>query len=148
MEDFIEFTNRKQAVRLYLCPDVPEDTKFETRTRNEIKSIKWFKIEQLPTSFEAKKQPGQKLYNVPPVLISQLRSWIKKRKGKEKKRKQLTRNSSAKLKSDPKFPTDSEISAKPFRERELEKWQPSEDDDIDSNEMKLNESGGSLGKFF
>ncbi len=156
LDDYIDFTNRKQAIRLYLCPDVAEDTVFETRTRNEIKSIKWFKIEQLPMSFEARKQPGTKLFNVPPVLVSQLRSWVKKRKsgnratpskGKKKKKgkqqqqvQQVQQQQQKRQESDPNFPTDSEISGRTLVERDLVPWEPSDDDNYDSADMQLNKS--------
>ncbi len=163
LEEYIDFTNRKQQIRLYLCPNVAEDTMFETRTRNEIKKIAWFKIEELPMSFEARKQPGINMFSVPPVLVSQLRSWVKKRtgkqKGKTKKKKgglkkigsaqkpaqkqqqqqQQVKGESVGL-SDPNFPTDSEISGKSLVERDLVPWEPSDDDNYDSAEMQLNKS--------
>lgn len=155
LDDFIDFTNRKQAIRLYICPDVAEDTVFETRTRNEIREIKWFKVAQLPASYEARKQPGLNLFSVPPVLVSQLRSWIKHRKNgkqpgsstKKKKGKQPSkqqqqqqqRTAQARELSDPNFPTDSEISNRPLTERDLIPWEP-EDDSFDSSDMQLNKS--------
>jgi mRNA-decapping enzyme subunit 2 len=157
LDDYIDFTNRKQAIRLYLCPDVAEDTIFETRTRNEIREIKWFKIEQLPMSYETRKQPGLNLFSVPPVLVSHLRSWIKKRKGANQPGSSKKKKAQAKTKlrqqqqqqqpqqrhqqheSDPNFPTDSEISNRPLTERDLIPWVP-EDDSYDSAEMQLNKS--------
>jgi hypothetical protein len=160
LEEYIDFTNRKQQIRLYLCPNVAEDTYFETRTRNEIKKIAWFKIEELPMSFEARKQPGVNMFGVPPVLVSQLRSWIKKRKGGNQKSKAKKKKGGAKQKtgsaqkpvqpqhdrggsaamSDPHFPTDSEISGKSLVERDLVPWEASDDDNYDSAEMQLNKS--------
>jgi 8-oxo-dGTP pyrophosphatase MutT (NUDIX family) len=157
LDEYIDFTNRKQAIRLYLCPDVAEDTVFETRTRNEIRQIKWFKVSQLPMSYEASKQPGLNLFSVPPVLVSQLRSWIKKRKGggngngaapppgsakkkkgKGKQQRQPQQQQQQQL-SDPHFPTDSEISNRQFTERDLIPWEP-EDDSLDSSDLQLNKS--------
>ncbi len=156
LDDFIEFTNRQQSVRLYLCPDVPHDTVFETRTRKEIKKIAWMNVGQLPASYEAKKEPGKKVYNVPPSLVAQLRSWIKKRrskkgrKGKKKSERQAMHVSEghdaeeeeddeepAAGRSNFRFPTDREISNAELAERELERWKASEEDDIDSKELVL-----------
>lgn len=165
LDDYIDFTNRKQAIRLYLCPDVAEDTIFETRTRNEIRQIKWFKVSQLPMSYEASKQPGLNLFSVPPVLVSHLRSWIKKRKlgggngappssGKKKKGKanqqqqrsqqqqqqqQKQQQQQQQQLADPNFPTDSEISNRQFTERDLIPWEP-EEDSLDSSDLQLNKS--------
>ncbi|XP_074649971.1 uncharacterized protein LOC141905107 isoform X2 [Tubulanus polymorphus] len=47
-KDFIEHRMNEQLIRLYLVPGVPEDTKFEPRTRKEIKRIEWFTIDHLP----------------------------------------------------------------------------------------------------
>ena len=154
LDEFIDFKNRKQAVRLYLCPNVPSDTRFETRTRKEIKKISWFRIEQLPMSFESKKQPGTKFFSVPPVVVSHLRSWIKKHKGgkkstkKKKKGKQQSGGGGggeAKGRpagmSDPSFPTDSEISGRELSERTLVPWEPSDDEDSDNSEYQLKLSG-------
>jgi hypothetical protein len=35
-EDFIEVTMQEQRITLYICPGVPSDTVFQTRTRKEI----------------------------------------------------------------------------------------------------------------
>jgi hypothetical protein len=140
LDDYIDFTNRKQAVRLYLCPDVPMNTRFETRTRKEIRKISWIKIEQLPMSFEANKQPGMKYYSVSPVVVSQLRSWVKRRNrkknqksGKKGKKNNNNNNNNKNQRGgggadDPNFPTDSQISAKDFTERDLVPWEASEED--------------------
>lgn len=47
-KDFIEIELTGQINRLYLCRGVPLNTKFETKTRNEIRGIKWFPIVSLP----------------------------------------------------------------------------------------------------
>ena len=38
-----------QINRLYIVRGVPLNTLFETQTRNEIRGIKWFEINNLPT---------------------------------------------------------------------------------------------------
>ena len=47
-KDFIEIELTGQINRLYLCRGVPLSTKFETKTRNEIRGIKWFPVNNLP----------------------------------------------------------------------------------------------------
>lgn len=46
--DFIEVDLSGQTNRLYIVRGVPLSTKFETKTRNEIRGIKWFEINNLP----------------------------------------------------------------------------------------------------
>lgn len=41
------------------------------------------------------------------------------------------------LQSDPNFPTDREISNRELRERELERWKASDEDDMDSEKLTL-----------
>ncbi|XP_043195901.1 m7GpppN-mRNA hydrolase-like isoform X2 [Amphibalanus amphitrite] len=48
-EDYLEQVVNEQRVRLYLIPGVSRATKFQPRTRNEIKSIEWFAVADLPT---------------------------------------------------------------------------------------------------
>ncbi|XP_038221325.1 m7GpppN-mRNA hydrolase [Zerene cesonia] len=49
-QDFIEATIHDQIVRLYIVAYVPRDTKFQPRTRNEIKACEWFPIADLPAN--------------------------------------------------------------------------------------------------
>nr|CAD7439151.1 unnamed protein product [Timema bartmani] len=48
--EFIESVINEQTVRLYIVSGVQSDTKFEPRTRNEIKSVEWFSVADLPSS--------------------------------------------------------------------------------------------------
>ncbi|XP_013183679.1 m7GpppN-mRNA hydrolase [Amyelois transitella] len=48
--DYIEATIHDQIVRLYIIGFIPRDTKFQPRTRNEIKSCEWFALSDLPTN--------------------------------------------------------------------------------------------------
>ncbi|XP_008421315.1 m7GpppN-mRNA hydrolase isoform X2 [Poecilia reticulata] len=45
---YIEQKITDQLVRLYIIPGVPKDTKFNPKTRKEIRNIEWFPIEKLP----------------------------------------------------------------------------------------------------
>ena len=48
-KDYIEQDLSGQINRLYIVRGVPLNTVFETQTRNEIRGIKWFEINNLPT---------------------------------------------------------------------------------------------------
>jgi hypothetical protein len=48
--EYIESIINDQLVRLYIISGIPHDTKFQPRTRNEIKRIEWFTIAELPSS--------------------------------------------------------------------------------------------------
>ncbi|GAB0097434.1 uncharacterized protein DMENIID0001_130710 [Sergentomyia squamirostris] len=48
--DYFESTFNDQFTRLYVVCNVPKDTKFIPRTRNEIKCCEWFPIDLLPVS--------------------------------------------------------------------------------------------------
>jgi mRNA-decapping enzyme subunit 2 len=48
--EYIEATINDQLIRLYIVSGIPRDTKFQPRTRNEIKSIEWFTIADLPSN--------------------------------------------------------------------------------------------------
>ncbi|XP_043920144.1 m7GpppN-mRNA hydrolase [Protopterus annectens] len=45
---FIELKINDQLARLYIIPGVPRDTRFNPKTRREIRNIEWFLIEELP----------------------------------------------------------------------------------------------------
>jgi len=46
--EYIEASIHEQLIRLYIIPGVPQDIKFEPKTRNEIKAVEWFPIADLP----------------------------------------------------------------------------------------------------
>ncbi|NXU65542.1 DCP2 hydrolase, partial [Horornis vulcanius] len=47
-EDYIELRINDQLARLYIIPGVPKNTKFNPKTRREIRNIEWFSIDKLP----------------------------------------------------------------------------------------------------
>ena len=84
-EDYLEQVVNEQRVRLYLIPGVSRNTKFQPRTRNEIKSIEWFDVSDLPTSGQKDGPCRAKLglspnsfFMVIPFMRS-LRRWIQQR---------------------------------------------------------------------
>mmetsp|Transcript_25751 Transcript_25751/g.48836 ORF Transcript_25751/g.48836 Transcript_25751/m.48836 type:complete len:321 (-) Transcript_25751:120-1082(-) len=81
-----------QSTRCYIIPNVPEDTRFETRTKGEIGSIAWHLISSIPKNPKDTIGDGQKtkavdvkrFYNVAPFLAP-LQKWIKARRLEYKK---------------------------------------------------------------
>ncbi|KAG5513693.1 hypothetical protein PMAC_000731 [Pneumocystis sp. 'macacae'] len=86
-KDYIEITLREQNIRLYIVTNVSKDTNFETRTRKEIRKIKWHKLANLPAYFVSKKKNDckdnqesmHKYYLVAPFLEPLLK-WIRKKR--------------------------------------------------------------------
>lgn len=81
--DFVEGqTSNYQYSRLYIVKNVPIETKFCPRTRNEIKDCSWFKIDLLPTNRnddgyvrDQRKIRPNSFYMILP-FISKLKHWI------------------------------------------------------------------------
>ncbi|XP_026152895.1 m7GpppN-mRNA hydrolase isoform X2 [Mastacembelus armatus] len=83
---YIEQKITDQLVRLYIIPGVSKDTKFNPKTRKEIRNIEWFPIEKLP-SHRNDMTPKSKLGLAPNrffmaiPFIRPLREWISRLKG-------------------------------------------------------------------
>lgn len=83
---YIEQKITDQLVRLYIIPGVSMDTKFNPKTRKEIRNIEWFPIEKLPCH-RNDMTPKSKLGLAPNrffmaiPFIRPLRDWISKQKG-------------------------------------------------------------------
>lgn len=83
---YIEQKITDQLVRLYIIPGVSKDTKFNPKTRKEIRNIEWFPIEKLPCH-RNDMTPKSKLGLAPNrffmaiPFIRPLREWISKLKG-------------------------------------------------------------------
>lgn len=81
--DFIEGqTSNYQYTRLYIVKNVPIDTKFCPRTRNEIKDCSWFSVDLLPTNRNDegymrndRRIRANSFYMILP-FISKLKHWI------------------------------------------------------------------------
>ncbi|XP_072272188.1 m7GpppN-mRNA hydrolase isoform X2 [Pyxicephalus adspersus] len=84
--DYIELKINDQLARLYIIPGVPKDTKFNPKTRKEIRNIEWFPIEKLPchkNDMTPKSKLGlapNKFFMVIP-FIRPLREWLQRRLG-------------------------------------------------------------------
>ena len=47
-DQYLEITINDQVIRLYIITHVSKSTKFEPKTRREIKEARWFAIDELP----------------------------------------------------------------------------------------------------
>ncbi|KAI5788753.1 NUDIX hydrolase domain-like protein, partial [Pyronema domesticum] len=74
----------KQEVWMYVIPGIPEDTKFEAKTRNEISRIDWHSVDKLPGWHKSTRKGGKdintpvkpsKYYLIHPFVIL-LRQWM------------------------------------------------------------------------
>lgn len=87
-ERYIEQKITDQLVRLYIIPGVPRDTKFNPKTRKEIRNIEWFPIDKLP-SHRNDMTPKSKLGLAPNrffmaiPFIRPLRDWLARWRGHE-----------------------------------------------------------------
>lgn len=82
--DYIEANINYQTTRLYIVRNVPLDTQFTPRTRNEIKCCDWFPIDSLPTnkSDAISKQINANSFFMIIPFIKRLKKWIaEKRSG-------------------------------------------------------------------
>uniref|UniRef100_W5U7I4 m7GpppN-mRNA hydrolase n=1 Tax=Ictalurus punctatus TaxID=7998 RepID=W5U7I4_ICTPU len=84
-DTFIEQKITDQLARLYIIPGVPKETKFNPKTRKEIRNIEWFSIDKLPchrNDMTPKSKLGlapNKFFMAIPFM-RQLREWIAKNK--------------------------------------------------------------------
>ena len=85
-DDYIELRINDQLARLYIIPGIPKDTKFNPKTRREIRNIEWFSIEKLPchrNDMTPKSKLGlapNKFFMAIPI-IRPLRDWLSRRFG-------------------------------------------------------------------
>ncbi|XP_053151108.1 m7GpppN-mRNA hydrolase isoform X2 [Hemicordylus capensis] len=85
-DDYIELRINDQLARLYIIPGIPKDTKFNPKTRREIRNIEWFSIDKLPchrNDMTPKSKLGlapNKFFMAIP-FIRPLRDWLSRRYG-------------------------------------------------------------------
>ncbi|XP_042643659.1 m7GpppN-mRNA hydrolase isoform X1 [Tyto alba] len=85
-DQYIELRINDQLARLYIIPGVPKNTKFNPKTRREIRNIEWFSIDKLPchrNDMTPKSKLGlapNKFFMAIP-FIRPLREWISQRNG-------------------------------------------------------------------
>ncbi|KAL5290680.1 DCP2 family protein [Megaselia abdita] len=80
--DYIEANINYQTTRLYIVRNVPLDTQFTPRTRNEIKCCDWFPIDSLPTnkSDAISKQINANSFFMIIPFIKRLKKWISEKR--------------------------------------------------------------------
>nr|AAH66577.1 DCP2 decapping enzyme homolog (S. cerevisiae) [Danio rerio] len=106
---YIEQRISDQLARLYIIPGVPKDTKFNPKTRKEIRNIEWFPVEKLPchrNDMTPKSKLGlapNKFFMAIPFM-RQLKEWIAKHKGES-------------TSSDEDFASNGSTPCKPFRSK-------------------------------
>ncbi|KAI8433975.1 hypothetical protein MSG28_012126 [Choristoneura fumiferana] len=85
--DYIEAIIHDQIVRLYLIPYISRDTKFQPRTRNEIKACEWFPLADLPSN-KKDMTPKVKMGVSPNAFfmvlpfVKRMRRWVSERNPK------------------------------------------------------------------
>jgi len=81
-EEYLEQIINDQTVRLYLIQGVDETTVFQTNTRCEIKDIKWFHLDSLPTcktdlSCKNKLGIGPNNFFMVIPFLREIKAWVK-----------------------------------------------------------------------
>ncbi|XP_048964795.1 m7GpppN-mRNA hydrolase isoform X2 [Canis lupus dingo] len=115
-DDYIELRINDQLARLYIIPGIPKDTKFNPKTRREIRNIEWFSIEKLPchrNDMTPKSKLGlapNKFFMAIP-FIRPLRDWLSRRFGDSSD----SDNGFSSVGSTPAKPTVEKLSRTKFR---------------------------------
>ncbi|XP_006081208.1 m7GpppN-mRNA hydrolase isoform X1 [Myotis yumanensis] len=115
-DDYIELRINDQLARLYIIPGIPKDTKFNPKTRREIRNIEWFSIEKLPchrNDMTPKSKLGlapNKFFMAIP-FIRPLRDWLSRRFGDSSD----SDNGFSSTSSTPAKPTVEKLSRTKFR---------------------------------
>lgn len=90
--DYIEATIHDQIVRLYIIGYISRDTKFQPRTRNEIKACEWFPLADLPSN-KKDMTPKVKMGVSPNAFfmvlpfVKRMRRWVSERNPKTYQRR-------------------------------------------------------------
>lgn len=108
--DYIDLIINFQYTRLYLVTGVSLNTKFQPRTRNEIKCCEWFPLEFLPSNkyqVEAKTNLGigpNSFFMILP-FIKPLKRWMKEfeRRKKDDNKPSASKNSNRRNRMQPNF---------------------------------------------
>ncbi|XP_045538785.1 m7GpppN-mRNA hydrolase [Papilio machaon] len=82
--DYIEAIIHDQIVRLYIIGYIPRDTKFQPRTRNEIKACEWFPLADLPSNRKdmtpkVKIGVGPNAFFMVVPFVKRMRRWVAER---------------------------------------------------------------------
>ncbi|KAK3592198.1 hypothetical protein CHS0354_001824, partial [Potamilus streckersoni] len=98
-DEYLENQRNEQYTRLFIIEGVPLSTKFQPRTRNEIKSLQWFPIDALPThkkdlssKMQLKMKPNSFFLVIP--FVKSLRKWIYNKNNPHEAQRPKSANSS------------------------------------------------------
>ncbi|XP_017010881.2 uncharacterized protein DCP2 [Drosophila takahashii] len=105
--DYIEAFINYQYTRLYVVRNIPMDTQFAPRTRNEIKCCDWFRIDALPVNkndaiSKAKLGKNSNSFFMIMPFVKRLKKWVSERKaGIEPRRRKCSGQQSPKASTSP-----------------------------------------------
>ncbi|XP_070136217.1 uncharacterized protein DCP2 isoform X2 [Drosophila bipectinata] len=103
--DYIEAFINYQYTRLYIVRNIPLDTQFAPRTRNEIRCCEWFRIDSLPVNkndaiSKAKLGKNANSFFMIIPFVKRLKKWVNERKaGIEPRRRKCSGQQSPKAAS-------------------------------------------------
>ncbi|XP_014259957.1 uncharacterized protein LOC106672780 [Cimex lectularius] len=96
--EYLDARVNEQLVRLYIIPGVSKNAKFQPMTRNEIKSVEWFPLADLPVTKKdvgyRVKGPGNESFYMVGPFVRRLRQWIYERQNKPIRRPRRARHNS------------------------------------------------------
>ncbi|CAK9812146.1 m7GpppN-mRNA hydrolase [Anthophora plagiata] len=86
--EYIESVINEQLVRLYIICGVQKDTKFQPKTRKEIKSVEWFSLADLPNKKDmtpkVRTRVGPNAFFMVVPFVRRMRRWIQEKHLREK----------------------------------------------------------------
>ncbi|XP_043794629.1 m7GpppN-mRNA hydrolase [Apis laboriosa] len=87
--EYIESTINEQLVRLYIICGVQKDTKFQPKTRKEIKNVEWFSLADLPNNKKdmtpkVKTGVGPNAFFMVIPFVRRMRRWIQEKHLRDK----------------------------------------------------------------
>ncbi|XP_011872031.1 PREDICTED: m7GpppN-mRNA hydrolase isoform X1 [Vollenhovia emeryi] len=87
--EYIESPINDQTVRLYIISGVQMDTKFQPKTRKEIKNVEWFSVADLPNSKKdmtpkMKIGVGPNAFFMVVPFVKRMKRWIQEKQQREK----------------------------------------------------------------
>ncbi|XP_015596667.1 m7GpppN-mRNA hydrolase isoform X2 [Cephus cinctus] len=87
--EYIESTINDQLVRLYIISGVQKDTKFQPKTRKEIKNVEWFALADLPNNKKdmtpkVKMGVGPNAFFMVVPFVKRMKRWVQERQNRER----------------------------------------------------------------
>ncbi|KAI4477033.1 PREDICTED: m7GpppN-mRNA hydrolase [Polistes canadensis] len=88
-DEYIESVINDQIVRLYVISGVQKDTKFQPKTRKEIKNVEWFSLVDLPSSKKdmtpkLKMGVGPNAFFMVVPFVKKMKRWVQEKQQREK----------------------------------------------------------------